>query len=176
MKKFQTFAYIFLLFTLYLSACSGATPEEISNPEPEVETPESVEVAPPATPEISKEEKEPVESANPVPRELVEKARADLSEHLGISTEQISVVEARAVEWPDASLGCPQPEMMYATVITPGFWILLGVDGVTYPYHTDAEEQVILCQYNLSDPDGPRPFIPIDPGEIKDGEPWMPVD
>jgi hypothetical protein len=66
--------------------------------------------------------------------------------------------------------------MAYATVTTSGFWLLLEAEGTTYPYHTDEVEQVILCQIDISDPNAPRPLIPIDPGNIKDGEPWMPVD
>lgn len=176
MKPFHTLLLGALLLSLLVSACGSVAPDESSNPEPEVNAPKSADVSSPAIPEIPKVEKESVDSNNPVPRELVEKARADLSEHLGISTEQIRVVEARAVDWPDASLGCPQPDMAYATVITPGFWILLEADGVSYPYHTDNGEQVILCLGDPSDPDTPRQIIPIKPGEIDDGEPWMPVD
>ena len=40
---------------------------------------------------------------------LVEKAKEDLAQRLSIEMEQISLLEAKAVVWPDASLGCPQP-------------------------------------------------------------------
>jgi len=72
-------------------------------------------------------------------------ARQDLSQRLGIGIEEIEVQSVEAVEWPDASLGCPQPGMMYAQVITPGYRILLRAGGQTYEYHSD-RQRAILCQ------------------------------
>jgi len=77
---------------------------------------------------------------------LVELAKADLAERIGIEKEQIEVDSVKSVEWPDASLGCPEPGMMYAQVITPGYRILLSHDGENYRYHTDARgNRVVLC-------------------------------
>ncbi|MDH7485450.1 MAG: hypothetical protein QHJ81_04145 [Anaerolineae bacterium] len=72
-------------------------------------------------------------------------ARQDLSRRLGIGIEEIEVQSVEAVEWPDTSLGCPQPGMMYAQVITPGYRILLRAGGQTYEYHSD-RQRAILCQ------------------------------
>ena len=55
---------------------------------------------------------------------------------LGIAATTITVRSVEAVDWPDASLACPQPGMMYAQVITPGYRIVLEVDGKSYEYHT----------------------------------------
>ncbi len=68
-----------------------------------------------------------------------------LAEHLGVDLEDISVADISPMEWPDASLGCPAPDQMYAQVITPGFRIELEVDGESYTYHTDAGGSLILC-------------------------------
>ncbi len=121
----------------------------------------------------------PIQNAENVtfaPREITEKTKADLAKQFGVDTNQIRVVEARAVTWPDASLGCPQPEMAYAQVITPGYWILLEAEGKQYPYHTDQNGQIILCLGNSSDPESRLPLIPVNPDEIDDGQPWVPVD
>ena len=75
----------------------------------------------------------------------VEAARQDLSGRLGMSVEDVEVQVVEAVEWSDASLGCPQPGMMYAQVITPGYRILLRAGGKTYEYHSD-QKRAILCQ------------------------------
>ena len=77
---------------------------------------------------------------------LVELAKADLANRTGIDREQITVVSVRAVDWPDASLGCPEPGMFYAQVITPGYRIVLSHDGDRYEYHTDRSNRVVLCQ------------------------------
>jgi hypothetical protein len=110
---------------------------------------------------------------------LIEKAKADLVQQFDIRADQIQVVDARAVTWPDTSLGCPQPAQAYAQVLTPGYWVLLEADSQKYPYHADQAEQLILCQNpssNLETEMPSFPLIPVNPTEIKDGEPWVPVD
>ncbi|MBI2866075.1 MAG: hypothetical protein HYX99_01770 [Chloroflexi bacterium] len=72
-------------------------------------------------------------------------AMADLARRLGISATQVSLAGVEAVDWPDTSLGCPQPGMAYAQVITPGYRILLSATGQTYEYHSDRSSQVVLC-------------------------------
>jgi hypothetical protein len=178
MKPFLFLASVTLLFVLTLSACGGTTPEGISNPEPSVSTPKSVNTPHSPAPEISVIEQESTDSSSPIPRELVEKAKKNLARYLNIAMDQIRVVESRTVDWPDTSLGCPQPETAYAQVITPGYYIVLEAGGQPYPYHTDLGEQVMLCLRSTSDSESelPLPVIPVNPDEIKDGQPWVPVD
>ena len=76
----------------------------------------------------------------------VELARDDLARRLGLALDVIQLVSVEAVDWSDTSLGCPQPGMMYAQVITPGFLIVLEAMGQTYAYHTDENSSVVLCQ------------------------------
>jgi len=76
---------------------------------------------------------------------LVEQAKAELAIRKGVDRSEIAVVKVEAVNWPDASLGCPQPDMMYAQVITPGFRILLSYAGETYVYHSDRAARVVYC-------------------------------
>lgn len=75
----------------------------------------------------------------------VELAVTDLAGQLGIAAEAITVRSVEAVEWPDTSLGCPQPGMMYAQVIMPGYRIVLEVDGRSYEYHTGGGG-IVHCQ------------------------------
>jgi hypothetical protein len=82
---------------------------------------------------------------------LVALARQNLASRLGYGPEQadsgILVVQATAQEWPDASLGCPQPGMMYAQVITPGYQIILEAAGRRYDYRAPMRHDgpVRLC-------------------------------
>ena len=48
-------------------------------------------------------------------------------------------------EWRDSSLGCPQPGVLYAQVITPGYRISLRVGAAQYEYHSDSGTRVALC-------------------------------
>lgn len=59
----------------------------------------------------------------------------DLAARLGISASNIIVAESREMTWPDASLGMPEPGMMYAQVLTDGFCIVLEAAGKRYEYH-----------------------------------------
>jgi hypothetical protein len=68
-----------------------------------------------------------------------------LSQQLGVVVEDISVVEVEAVTWPDASLGCPEPGMVYIQILSPGYHVELGVKGSVYVYHTDQEGNAIQC-------------------------------
>jgi hypothetical protein len=79
-------------------------------------------------------------------KEAVRLAREDLAQKLGLAPEAIRLVSVEAVEWRDTSLGCPQPGMMYAQVITPGFQVMLEAGGKGYDYHTDTGRFVVLCE------------------------------
>jgi len=109
----------------------------------------------PATPTLptpeEKEEKEiavptiPAQSivtVEPEAEKVLAVAKADLMQRLGVSEEDILVKSVEGVQWPDSSLGCPQPGMMYLQVITPGFRVVLTVNGKDYEYHTDYQRAV----------------------------------
>jgi hypothetical protein len=72
---------------------------------------------------------------------------ADLSTRTGTDASAATVTQAEAVTWPDGSLGCPEPGMMYTQVVTPGYQVVLEFEGTTYDYRVAGEGQVIrLCQ------------------------------
>lgn len=76
---------------------------------------------------------------------IVEMAKKDLARRLSVRPETIELVgEIEAVTWPDASLGCPEPGMMYAQVLTPGYRFTLQSGGKLYRYHT-GRDVVKLC-------------------------------
>jgi hypothetical protein len=76
---------------------------------------------------------------------LADLAKGDLAQHLGLSADQIQIITVTAVDWPDASLGCPQPGKMYAQMITPGYQIILAAQGQEYEYHANLAD-VVLCK------------------------------
>jgi len=86
---------------------------------------------------------------------LVEKAKQDAARKAGVSPDQVTVVSVKAVQWPDSSLGCPQPGFMYSQVVTPGYLIVLSAGGKTYEYHSDRGQQVVTCA-------NPRPPLSAD--------------
>lgn len=78
--------------------------------------------------------------------EVIEAARADAARRSGLAAGAFEVIEARAVTWPDGSLGCPQPGMMYVQVITPGYQVVFDVDGVQYDIRASAQGGALLCE------------------------------
>lgn len=61
--------------------------------------------------------------------------------------EALTVLSVEAVEWPSAALGCPQPDMVYAAVITPGYRIVLETGDARYVVHTDSrpDGEKLIC-------------------------------
>ncbi len=58
----------------------------------------------------------------------------------------IKLMSYSSEDFSDSSLGCPQPNMMYTQVITPGYILTLDAGGTTYIYHTNlAGNRVVLC-------------------------------
>ncbi len=78
-------------------------------------------------------------------QQLLEQARRELAGKLATTPDRIRVVKAEPVLWPDTSLGCPQPGMMYAQVITPGYQFVLEYEGKQYNYHA-GRGHLILCE------------------------------
>lgn len=109
------------------------------------------------------------ESAN---LDIAELVIRDLALRLNFELSEIAVVSIGNVEWPNSALGCPLPGVDYAQVITPGYQIILEAAGEIYTYHTSARQAIVLCQNGVPE----LPVIPVNPGEIQDGDPWMPVD
>jgi hypothetical protein len=124
---------------LLLAACSPAsTPSSgespLATPTAGEPTPVTAEPAPTA--------------AEPAPPAEVELVRQDLAQRLNIPLDQVGVLSVKAVDWPDSSLGCPRPNVLYAQVITPGYEIVLDVSGQQYSYHTGGGT-FVLCENGL---------------------------
>lgn len=104
---------------------------------------------PPAEPTTSEPRPSPAPGSASVPPEAakpLEASKKDLARRLGISADEVSLVSVEKVDWPDTSLGCPEPGKVYAQVITPGYRIVLQAKGQTYRYHTDRGQNVVLCE------------------------------
>ena len=105
----------------------------------------------PAPPTQAPRETEMENSSQPPPYDpalqpLVEQAMLDLALRLGVTMEQIEVIEVQAVVWPDASLGCPQPGMAYIQLPHDGTLIRLKVEGMVYEYHSGGDRDPFLCE------------------------------
>ena len=78
-------------------------------------------------------------------RDIAQLAINALAADLGISQDQIAVDAIRAVNWPDSSIGCPQPGRAYLQVITPGHKITLRVGKQIHVVH-EANRRAFVCR------------------------------
>jgi len=79
-------------------------------------------------------------------RSLVSLAKVNLAQRLGIDPEAVTVQGLEETEFPDASLGVPEPGKVYAQVLTPGYTIKLLAGSETYAYHVSSERLVFAPQ------------------------------
>ncbi|HKZ71122.1 MAG TPA: hypothetical protein VJ020_13640 [Anaerolineales bacterium] len=86
---------------------------------------------------------------------LIVEAKQDLAQRLSISVTRISLVKAEVVVWPDSSLGCPQPGMLYKQVPEDGALVILLVEGNVYEYHIGGSRGLFLCEKVYKDPNPP---------------------
>jgi hypothetical protein len=65
---------------------------------------------------------------------LVDLARVNLAQKLGVGVDAVTVESVDETDFPDASLGVPEPDEAYAQVLTPGYAIRLMAGGQAYEY------------------------------------------
>ncbi len=68
------------------------------------------------------------------PSALIQPAIQDLAERLDASLDSVEIVSVEAVTWPDSSLGGARDGALQ--VLTPGFRVVMALDGMQYAYHT----------------------------------------
>jgi hypothetical protein len=68
-----------------------------------------------------------------------------IARDLEVPENTVAVLMVEPRDWPDSSLGCPQPDMLYAQVLTPGYLIMVEVSGEEIEYHADERGNVIRC-------------------------------
>jgi Tol biopolymer transport system component len=83
------------------------------------------------------------------PTAIVDAALRDLSQHLGRTLTRGTVDNWtwEQIDFPDASLGCPQPGQTYAQAVTRGYKLTFIVNGTAYDYRATNNGQVLfLCR------------------------------
>jgi len=70
-------------------------------------------------------------------------AQEALSASSGASIHEIRVRSYERAEWPSACLGLSREDEMCAMVVTPGWRVVLELEGDTYVYRTDMDGTVI---------------------------------
>lgn len=84
----------------------------------------------------------------PAARILVEQASIKTAQDAGLPVTNVRVVSVEEAVWPNAQLGCGGAPLDDNTP-TPGYRIVIGIQGKNIEYHTD-KSRIVRC-------DPPRP-------------------
>jgi hypothetical protein len=128
LRKWAQTLLVISLMAVLLTACAQAT----ATPSPETPSPE------------------PVLQPTPAPTEAdaylaTSAATFVLAEHLNIGEDQVQIVDAQPVQWPDSCLGVPQSGIMCAMHVVDGYRITLSANGQTYEVHSNLDgSQTVL--------------------------------
>lgn len=117
-----------LVGLMALAGCDagvGASPTPEQTVAPTTSTPDSPQETPPVS---------------DVPQSVLDQILDDASDRSGMPQEQLQIVRAEAVTWPDASLGCPEPGVMYIQVLTDGFWVEVSAGDQMLDYRGTGRE------------------------------------
>lgn len=119
---------LLVAISLALIACQGAT-EGVKEPDPIRFVPGQGSA----------------EELSDVERDIARRAVEALAENLGIPASEILVDTVRAVQWPDSSIGCPEPGRAYLQVVTPGHKVTLRAKGRIHVVH-EGKNRVFVCR------------------------------
>lgn len=135
-RKYTFILLSFVIVGLLLTGCAMSAP-------PATVMPSSSPTSHPA--ETPAGNAMPVATVSPDLQPIAEKAQAILTQTLKVDPDAVTILSVQRVQWSDASLGCPQPGMMYAQAITPGYLVQAEVDGQTHEVHLNQQGKGLLC-------------------------------
>jgi hypothetical protein len=84
-------------------------------------------------------------SVNPTSSSLAEQAIALVSQTTGIPSEELAVVSTQTLEWPDSSVGCPEPGGNYLQVLTEGVKVVVEGHGKSFAVHGTSANNLFIC-------------------------------
>ncbi|MDX1621812.1 MAG: hypothetical protein R3320_12520 [Nitriliruptorales bacterium] len=88
------------------------------------------------------------EAASPPPGldDVIAEARSLVGEAAGVSEDDVELIEASEVTWPDGALGCPQPDQMYTQALVEGYRIVMEADGEEFYVHGAENQSPFICE------------------------------
>ena len=64
---------------------------------------------------------------------------------------ELSLMIFERVSWPNPALDCPQPSVLYAAVVTPGWRFVIGRGERRFEYHSDlAGDTIVTCDVHAA--------------------------
>jgi len=82
---------------------------------------------------------------NLTPSSIADAVLSDAASRTGMEKATLVVESAEPVTWPDGSLGCPEPGMMYTMALVPGYRIRVRAGEQVLDYHASERGYFVLC-------------------------------
>jgi hypothetical protein len=76
---------------------------------------------------------------------VIDKALDDAAAQTGLLREALEVISADRVIWPDGSMGCPKPDVVYTQSTVPGYRVQVKAGESLLSYHANQKGLVFLC-------------------------------
>jgi hypothetical protein len=76
---------------------------------------------------------------------IIRAAVDDAARRTGRNVSALQVVSSEAVTWPDGSLGCPQPGVMYTMAPVPGYRVRIQAGDTVLSYHASQRGYLVYC-------------------------------
>ncbi len=84
-------------------------------------------------------------STTAIPREVRRAVVADAAKRFGVAESAVVLTRAEQLDWPDGSLGCPEPGRVYTRMLVPGFRVVAKTTAGEMLYHTDTHGSARNC-------------------------------
>ena len=88
----------------------------------------------------------PIPTPFPVPKAIMTALMRHLTIQADVPSDEIQIIDAEPMVWPNGGLGCPAEGVAYAEVQVEGMLITLEAEGKTFTYHTDGGRNFALCR------------------------------
>ncbi|HEX8968395.1 MAG TPA: hypothetical protein VF937_10965 [Chloroflexota bacterium] len=87
------------------------------------------------------------QSQDQPPPAVTQVALETASAQLGVPPDSLVIVMSAQRDWPDSSLGCPQPGFAYFQIVTPGYIVTVDTDDLAteVQVHTDEGSTGVIC-------------------------------
>jgi hypothetical protein len=136
-----------LMFTTLAAACASGEEKRATPRAPPVRIP---------APALNEQPSGQPVSTTAIPAELRRAVVADAAKRFKVAESAVVLTRAEQVTWPDGSLGCPEPGMMYTQSLVPGFRVVAKTAEGELTYHTDTLGHLRNCWVQ----EGPLPPQP----------------
>ena len=76
---------------------------------------------------------------------IIRAAVDEAARRTGLNASALQVISSEAVTWPDGSLGCPQPGLMYTKAPVPGYRVRIQAGDTVLNYHANQRGYLVYC-------------------------------